>query len=51
MKPPSRKILKPETLSGVFESEWQALEDPFFGGEYFENSEQLEEPKFVILEE
>ncbi|CAE7425063.1 yciC [Symbiodinium necroappetens] len=33
------------------EDAWKALEDPFFGGEYFENSEQLEEPKFVILEE
>ena len=29
----------------------QALEDPFFGGEYFEAYEHLEEPKMVILEE
>lgn len=30
---------------------WKALEDPFFGGEYFEAYEHLEEPKMVILEE
>ncbi|CAE7240541.1 yciC [Symbiodinium pilosum] len=33
------------------EASWEALDDPFFAGEYFENHEHLEEPKFVILEE
>ena len=36
------------TLGGVAP---EALEDPFFGGEYFEGHGHLEEPKFVILED